>query len=156
MAQFSTYYYEDGNAAKRLESYGLPTREDRERELREQKRQEKRQRMRAHRHAKLEGRRLALSIALFVGLVGVYFVSYVHIQNHITTSMKNIASLERQITELKTENAAAKSRISTSANLAKIQKTAIRDLGMVYASSKQIVYYTVDDDDFMSQYEEVE
>ena len=51
MAQFSTYYYEEGNAARRLEHAALPTREDYEREKREQERLEKRRRLRAHRTA---------------------------------------------------------------------------------------------------------
>ena len=156
MAQFSTFYYEEGSAARKLDSVALPTREDREREIREQKRQEKRQRMRAHRKAKLAGRRLTYFIALSAGLIGAYFVSYVHIQNKITTSMSNISSLEKQITQIKTENAALKSRISTTANLSEIQKKAMKDYGMVYATSKQIVYYSVDDNDFMSQYEAVD
>ena len=155
MAQFSTYYYEEGSAARRLETAALPTREDREREIREQQRLEKRRRMRAHRKAKLAGRRLTYFIALSAGLIGAYFVAYVHIQNRITTSMNNISSLEKQIAQIKTENAALKSRISTTANLSKIQKTAMEKYGMVYATSKQIVYYSVDDDDFMSQYEDV-
>ena len=111
MAQFSTYYYEEGNAARRLEHAALPTREDYEREKREQERLEKRRRLRAHRKAKLAGRRLTYFIALSAGLIGAYFVAYVHIQNRITTSMNNISSLEKQITDLKTENAALKSRI---------------------------------------------
>ena len=155
MAQFSMYHYEDGTAARRLDSRSLPTREDYEREKRERERREKRERMRAHRKAKLHGRRLSVLIAFSAGLIGTYFVAYVHIQNKITTSMDNISGLEKQITQLKTENAASKSRISTSANLSKIQQTAIRDLGMVYASSKQIVYYSVEDDDYMNMYADV-
>ena len=156
MAQYNTYYYEEGSAARQIDRGVLPTREDRERELAEQKRREKRERMRAHRRAKLAGRRMSVGMAFSAILIGAYFVAYVHIQNQITTSMDNISGLEKQIAEIKTENAALKSRISTTANLAKIQKTAINELGMVYATSKQIVYYSVDDDDYMSQYEQVE
>ena len=155
MAQFSTFYYEEGSAAKRIDHSALPTREDFAREQREKERQEKRLRMRQHRKAKMAGRRMSFFIALSAGVVGAYFVSYVHIQNRITTSMSNISGLEKQIAELKTENAALKSRISTTANLSRIQKTAIKDLGMVYATSNQIVYYTVDSDDYMSQYKEI-
>ena len=155
MARFSTYHYEDGNAARYLESTHLPTREDLRREQIEQKRQEKRKRLNHHRRKKQASRRLAFFIATSAVVIGLYFVAYVHIQNQITTSMGNISSLEKEITQIKTENAALKSRISTTANLSKIQKTAIKDLGMVYASSSQIVYYSVNDDDFMNQYEEI-
>ena len=155
MAQFQTYYYEDGNAARRYEAVALPTREDRARELFEEKLRIKRARIRAHKRAKRLNRRYTALLFGGIVLMGAFFVSYVHIQNRITTSMAHIAKLEKQITEIKTENAAAKSRISTTANLGAIQKTAIKDLGMVYANSDQIVYYTVDDEDYMSQYEDI-
>ena len=156
MAQFQTYYYADGNAVRRYDAVALPTREDRARELYEQQEMERRARLRAHRKAKRANRRYTMALMMGVVLMGAFFVAYVHIQNRITTSMNNISRLEKQIATLKTENAAAKSRISTTANLGRIQKVAMKDLGMVYANSDQIVYYTIDDEDFMSQYEEVE
>lgn len=156
MAQFQTYYFEDGNAVRRYDAVALPTREDRARELYEQREMERRARLRAHRKAKRANRRYTVMLMMSVVLMGAFFVAYVHLQNRITTSMNNISKLEKQIATLKTENAAAKSRISTTANLGRIQKVAMKDLGMVYANSDQIVYYTIDDEDYMSQYEEVE
>lgn len=155
MAQYQSFYFEEGSAARRLTSGVLQTREEYVREIQELKDRKKRERIRAHRLAKLQNRRATFLFALGVALTGVFFVSYVDVQNQIATSMNHISKLEKEISELKTANAAAKSRISTTANLAKIQKTAIKDLGMVYANSSQIVYYSVDDEDFMSQYEEI-
>ena len=155
MAQFQTFYYEDGNAVRRYEAIALPTREDRQRELLEKREQEKKARIKAYKKNKRRVRHQTMMFLCSVLMMGAFFVAYVHIQNRITTSMAHISRLEKQITDLKTENAAAKSRISTTANLGIIQKTARKDLGMVYANSDQIVYYTIDDDDFMSQYEEV-
>ena len=155
MAQFSTYYYEEGNAARVMETEALPTREDYERELREEKEFNRRVRIRNHRRQKLQTRRVTAFFAAGVVAIGVLFGSYVHMQNKITTSMNNISRLENQISELKTENAAAKSRIATAVNLNEIKNVAIKDLGMVYANSSQIVYYNVDDEDYMNQLEDI-
>ena len=155
MAQYQSFYFEEGSAARQLSSGVYQTREEYEREQQERQDKKRRERLRAHRLTKLRNRRATVLFALGVALTGGFFVSYVDVQNQIATSMNNISRLEKQISELKTANAAAKSRISTTANLSKIQKTAIKDLGMVYANSSQIVYYSVDDEDFMSQYEEI-
>ncbi len=155
MAQYQSFYLEEGSAARQLTNGVIDTREEYVRQIEAIKEKKKRARLRAHRMMKLRNRRATVLFALGVALTGVFFVSYVDVQNRIATSMNHISSLEKQISDLKTANAAAKSRISTTANLSKIQKTATKDLGMVYANSSQIVYYSVDDEDFMSQYKDI-
>ncbi len=156
MAQFQTFYYEDGSAVRRYETSALPTREDLAREQFELRERKKRARIRAHKKAKRANRRNTVMLFGGILLMGAFFVSYVHLQNSITTSMSHISKLEKEITDIKTENAAAKSRISTTANLDTISRTAVKELGMVYANSDQIVYYTIDDEDYMSQLEKID
>lgn len=156
MAQFQTFYYEEGNAVRRYESPALPTREDLAREQYENRQRRKQARLRAHRKAKRINRRNTVMLLGGIFLMGAFFVTYVHIQNRITTSMSHISRLEKEISDIKTENAAAKSRISTTANLDAISRTAVKELGMVYANSDQIVYYTIDDEDYMSQLEKID
>lgn len=156
MASFKTFYYEDGNAVRKVEALALPTREDLKRERIEAKERERHARILAHRNAKRQNKRNTILFAAGLALCGCFFVTYVHLQNAITTSMNNISSLETQISELKTENAAAKNRISTTANLTHIKDVAINELGMVYANNDQIVYYTVDEEDFMQTSEDID
>ena len=87
-------------------------------------------------------------IALFAG-------AYIKIQSDITARMKTIAVLESQIANLKAENDEAYKRINTAIDLDAIKNTAINELGMFYATQDQIVYYMVENDDYMNQYIEI-
>ena len=69
--------------------------------------------------------------------------------------MRTISNLESQIADLKAENDEAFKRINTAVDLDAIKNTAINELGMFYASEDQIIYYTVENDDYMNQYIEI-
>ena len=45
--------------------------------------------------------------------------------------------------------------MATTTNLSEIKDKAINELGMVYATNSQIVYYSVDGSDYMSQYQDI-
>ncbi len=158
MQQMSMYYYEDGNTIRTTE-YDLPSREElrREREERERLRQ-----IRANRHAykkQVHKRRadriatvqLALSLVIACGFLGVY----VALQNETTTRLDNIAALEATLNEVNVDNSAAESRIATNASLNDVKNYAMNNLGMVYASSAQIVYYSIEGSDYMNQYSDI-
>lgn len=49
-----------------------------------------------------------------------------------------------------------KKRIQLQENLEFVKKAARDELGMLPASEKNIIYYSVDDDDYMLQYDEFE
>ena len=90
-----------------------------------------------------------------VALTCFMLVGYVALQTNVTTRMANVASLENELSTLNADNNAAESRIATTTNLSDIKEKAINDLGMVYATSSQIVYYSVDGSDYMSQYHDI-
>jgi hypothetical protein len=69
--------------------------------------------------------------------------------------MNRVAELESELARVNADNKAAESRIATTTNLSEIKDKAINDLGMVYATSNQIVYYSVDGSDYMSQYHDI-
>ena len=91
---------------------------------------------------------LSIGVAIF----GFFAGKYIEIQSDITARMKTISRLESQIANLKAENDEAYKRINTAIDLDAIKNTAINELGMFYAAEGQIVYYTVEDDDYMNQY----
>jgi cell division protein FtsL len=88
-------------------------------------------------------------------LTCMMLVGYVSLQTNVTTRMGNIANLENQLSTVNADNKATESRIATNTNLSDIKDRAINELGMQYATSNQIVYYSVDGSDYMSQYKDI-
>ncbi len=94
---------------------------------------------------------LSLAVAMTVGICALY----IHLQSEVSGRMRNVASLESQILDLKTENDAAMGRIESSVNMDEIRNTAMNDMGMVYPNKEQIVPFTVDNSDYMNQYRDI-
>ena len=162
MQELQTYYYNEGNAVrKEVQPYyvrptrSLPTREQREREKREDalRRQKITDRRRAA--ALRKNRLLTGYMIVAVVLTCVMLVGYVGLQTKVTTRMAHIAQLQNELSTVNADNKAAESRIATTTNLSEIKDKAINELGMVYATSNQIVYYSVDGSDYMSQYQDI-
>ncbi len=154
MAEVKTFYFTEGNTVRQV-AQPLPDRHEIERE-RKEKQERNRRRQQRKRAAMMRRKRLyAIYITLVVASVCGLFVGYVDLTNSITTRMNHISSLEAQVTELKASNSAAQSRIDTSSNLGDIKATAMNELGMVYANADQIVYYDMDNSDYMSQYHNI-
>ena len=161
MQEVRTYYYNQGNAVRKESEFilqptrSLPTREQREREKREDaiRRQKITDRRRAA--ALRKNRILTGYMIMAVMLTCVMLVAYVALQTNVTTRMNHIASLENELSTVNADNKAAESRIAMTTNLTEIKERAINELGMVYATSSQIVYYSVDGSDHMSQYKDI-
>lgn len=154
MTEVKTYYYTEGNTVRQV-GEALPDRYTRERERREEQEKRRRRQRRKHQAIMRRKRLYAIYISSVAVAVCALFVGYVNLTNSITTHMDNIAALESQVTDLKAENSAAQSRISTVSNLADVKSKAMNELGMVYAKADQIVYYNMDDSDYMSQYHKI-
>lgn len=151
-------YYIDGNTVRRVETapdYRRERRErierEREEELRIRRRRARRNQERALRMSKSYVAFLTMAVVVFGAVAGLYIA----IQSDITARMKTISALESQITDLKADNDEAYKRISTAVDLESVRDTAMNQLGMSYAKEAQIVYYSVGDDDYMTQYSEI-
>lgn len=157
--------YIEGNTVRKFEP--VPERRNSQvhREL-ERKQEKDREREERQRMARAAARRnqekalqispgyvvfLAVAMAAMVGICGVYL----KLQSDITGRMKTVAALESQVADLKADNDAALKRINTSIDLEGIKNTAINELGMVYPSKDQIVYFQIDTTDYMNQYEDI-
>ena len=79
---------------------------------------------------------------------------FLSIQSDMTSRMRTISSLESQISEMKADNTAAEKRLETTMNLEEVKKAA-KKKGLVYPSSKQIKYYSVENSDYMNQYGDI-
>lgn len=154
-------YYTEGNAARQLEV--MPAMPDyreeiKKRKLAEEQAESKRQKRVARvqqERALRANRRYAIFLTMGAVIFAIFAGAFINIQSENTTRMKKIASLESQIANLKAENDEAVKRINTAIDLDAIKTTALDELGMFYATEEQIVYYTVEKDDYMNQYIEI-
>lgn len=94
---------------------------------------------------------LSVAVLVTVGICGLY----ISLQSNINKQMSNIATLESQLLELRTDNDAALKRVEASINLDEIKAFAMEELGMVYPQKDQIVYFEVDTNDYMNQYQDI-
>lgn len=81
--------------------------------------------------------------------------TYVRLQADVTAKMRKIATLESQIADLKADNDARYNSVTTSVDLNYIKDVAINELGMSYATEDQIVYFSVENNNFMDQYSDI-
>lgn len=150
-------YYVNGSTVRQMEAQ--PVRQPRP----DRRKIEENQRKKRRRNAIKRNRERALHMSkgyvafLSVCVVVVAFsaVSLIQIQSQVTQRMEHIASLESQITDLKADNDARYKEIVTSVDLDYIKDVAINELGMQYATESQIVYYTVEKNNFMDQYSDI-
>ena len=156
MEQNQYRMYVDGNTVRKAEA--LPKDDRQERIRREREEQRARNRKIAKRNQARElrmSRRYVAFLAVAVSITCLVCAAYVHLQAEITTRMSNISALEKEIADLKTDNDTTLKRVNTSINLNEIKEKAIAELGMVYAAPDQVAYYSIEDSDYMTQYEEI-
>lgn len=153
----SKRYYVDGNTVREIN----PQEERRKQRQRQQREEEKRRKNRRNAARRNRERALHMSRAYVAFLTSCVIISafaagyYVQAQAQVTSSMKQVASLESQVTDLKADNDAKYKRIETSVDLDQIKDVAMNQLGMTYASSAQIQYYSVDSSNYMNQYSDI-
>lgn len=161
--------YVDGNTVRRLEAAPDTRRRqelERRQEAERRKQEEERRRQeiqRRNKHAARRNREKAMQMSrgyvafLSVAAIVTALVSaaYVQLQSDVTSRLKSISGLESQVADLKADNDATLKRINTAVDLTTVKDVAMNQLGMVYAGKDQIVYYSVDDDDYMNQYSEI-
>lgn len=94
-------------------------------------------------------------LALAAMLALAVCVGYVRLQARITDSSKNITAMQEELAQLKEENNTRYNSVMDSVNLEDIEKTATEKLGMVYATSSQVVEYESPSADYVKQYESI-
>lgn len=160
---YKNSYYIDGNTVRQSES---PAREfpevEKQRIIKERHRQEKKRKERQLHTAKRNRERAMYMSPAYVAFLIVCTVlifgvcgTYIYLQSSITNHINNIATVENEIINVKSSNDEALKSIETSVDLDAIKYKAMHDLGMVYPSSSQIIYYDVDESDSMTQYSDI-
>ena len=150
-------YFVNGSTVRQIEAQPVRReRIDRSKILEEQKKKRRRRAAKRNRERALHmSRSYVAFLTLCVGVVAFASVSLVQIQSQVTQRMEHIAALESQITDLKADNDARYKEIVTSMDWDYIKDVAINQLGMQYATEEQIIYYSVEDDNFMDQYSDI-
>ncbi|MCI9020460.1 MAG: hypothetical protein HFH32_06935 [Eubacterium sp.] len=149
--------YEDGNTVRRLEA--VPDYHDERKKRKEERRisEQKRRRRRAARRNRERALKMNAGYVAFLSAcvlsVVITSVAYVSLQSDLIIRQRAVESLEAEISSLKLENDAAYKRITSSIDLKEVKKKA-KKLGMKYPSENQIVYYSIENADYMTQYTE--
>jgi len=150
-------YYVNGSTVRQMEAQpvGRP-RPDRRKIEENQRKKRRRNAIKRNRERALHmSKGYVTFLSACVVVVAFSAVSLIQIQSQVTQRMEHIAALESQITDLKADNDARYKEIVTSVDLDYIKDVAINELGMQYATEDQIVYYSVENDNFMDQYSDI-
>ncbi len=154
----SKTYYINGNTVRELEEAQPIRPERRSREEIERTRREKNRRNVARRNRE---RAFGMSsgyvffLSICVAASAFSAVSLIQTQSSVTQKMKNVAALQSQIEDLQSDNNARYKEITNSVDLNYIKDVAMNQLGMTYASEEQVVYYSVENNNYMDQYSDI-
>ena len=94
-------------------------------------------------------------LGLAVVVLAASLVSYLKLQNDITTMVDDIAYYEQTLNNLTLANDDEYSKIVNAVDYDYIRQVAIEELGMVYASEEQIVTYEREYSDYVRQLADV-
>ena len=94
---------------------------------------------------------------LAVVCVAILFcsVKYLRYKSAITAKMSTVASLEEELADLKEDNDAYYSQVTSNVDLNKIKQTALGRLGMKYPSDDQTVTYSTSGNSYVRQYQDI-
>lgn len=148
-------YYVDGNTVRELDR-PQPQRRRREDIERIQKEKKRRNAVRKNRERELSiSKGYVAFLTICVLLTAAAAVILIRTQSSVSTHLRNIAIIESKVTDMKADNDAKYKALITSVDLSEIKDKAINELGMKYPTADQVIYYSVDNDNFMDQYSNI-
>ena len=153
-------YYEDGNAARRYETSPRRYEADPVRRRREQERPVRRNTTYKEAARKADAslgfdfRYTAVLILMLIMVVASCIVMLT-VQGEVENKEKRIESLQQQLKDVQSDNAAYENKLSSMYSLEDIYTIATGELGMVYSQNGQIVYYDQESGDYVKQYNDV-
>lgn len=137
-------YFEDGNAARRLEE--VPGRPKKKLSRTVQKNRAKSTNM---------GKGYIDFLTFVCALATGACVHYIKLTAELTAQKSAQAQLELELNELKADNDAYYSDVMSSVDLDEIRDRAINELGMEYATEDQIKYYVPGNNSYVRQYQDI-
>ena len=99
------------------------------------------------------------NFAIFLAALGIIIVfcsiNYLKLKTECTSKRSQLATLESQLAELKEDNDAYESQVTSDVDLNTIKKLAIGRLGMNYPKDDQKKTYTMPSNSYVRQYQDV-
>ena len=99
------------------------------------------------------------NFAVFLAVMGIMIVlcsiNYLRLKTECTSKRSQVASLETQLAELKEDNDAYESQVTSNVDLERIRKIAIGRLGMKYPTDEETETYTTEGRSYVKQYQDV-
>jgi cell division protein FtsL len=149
-------YYVNGNTVRELDT---PVRRNprTKREIEEtRRRKNRRNAARRNRQRAMEMSRgyvvfLTICVLITAGMAGLF----VHAQSQMTSRMRKVANLQSQVIDLQADNDARYKSLTSSVDLNHVKDVAINELGMQYPTEDQVIYYSIDNSNFMDQYRDI-
>ena len=143
--------YVVGSAARKYEVVApVNPKEKPKKELKEQ------QRVKANiQKAKEFNMQYVAVLGIAMALVVSSCINYLKVQSKIITQKKEIALLQAELTDLKEDNKINYERVMGSVSLSEILRIATQELGMVYSTNEQIIYYDKVNPDYVKQYKDI-
>ncbi|MBR3602833.1 MAG: cell division protein FtsL [Lachnospiraceae bacterium] len=105
---------------------------------------------------------LYMNLGYVIFLIGALVVaamilmSYIRVQSDIIISVRNIASLESELNDVKLSNDEDYARAASSVDLEEIRRVAIGELGMRYAKEGQIINVSGEGSDYVRQLAQIQ
>ncbi|MCR5273234.1 MAG: hypothetical protein K6E13_09690 [Lachnospiraceae bacterium] len=107
-------------------------------------------------HKEMAQKRRALIFMIFcVLLLCLSSLSVVYLNYEVTRRSENVASMQSELARIKEDNDAKERSYVCAMNYAELKSKAT-SLGMSQTSGDQIVYFSVDEDDYMEQRGDIE
>lgn len=102
---------------------------------------------------------MSQGFVVFLAIVSVAIlfcaVNYLQYKSEITGKMRNVATLESELAQLKEDNDAYYSQVTSTVDLERIKKIAISRLEMKYPSEEQIRTYHTEGSSYVRQYQDI-
>ncbi len=152
--RYQAQYYTEGTAARKIArpEYVRPERRM-EPELPDYARVRKADSKRGLKFAMNPAFAVFLALAVVATLAACTLM--LSMQAKVTEQSNQITYLQSEIETLTDENDAYEARINSSVNLDQIRDTAMNQLGMVYPTEGQVVYYNLTEADYVRQYHDI-
>ncbi len=145
-------YYTEGNAVRKR-VVEVPQQEPRQQELPAYAKVRKVKANQGMALAMNPGFAIFLGFSVLVTLAAC--VLMLSMQAKVTNQGNTITKLQSQIETLTDDNNAYEARINSSVDLDQIRDVAMNQLGMVYPTEGQVVYYDQTEADYVRQYQDV-
>ena len=149
--EFTTRYttYVDGNTIRKASALPKHLPDKQEEIIRREKYQRNQRRV----------RNINAPFALFLVAVSivtlVLCVNYLKMQSEISNRVRNIASLEKQLDTIHTQNNSIDYSINSYVDLEHIYQVATEELGMVRATKSQVSLYEHTNSEFIKQHRDI-